>query len=156
MITVEQVRAALAQRVKAEAITMSDDAMAMAVEDIDIGKERVAAAQHFRWRVWDRTSPIGDVSAEQVLARPDVVGEAYIIERDGRVLVFQGHKPGASGLAPMSALEASQMAVWQVETFVDDLALRSAVDGIVQRWKRVHVQTTIPATDPLTLLRGSV
>jgi hypothetical protein len=152
MISADDLKAALVARVAAEGITMSSDAITMAIADVDLPTVRAELAQKYTWWVWDRSSPVGDVSAADVLARPDVVGEAYIVAVNGKPLVFQTHKPGVGGLVPMTIVEAAQFANRQVETLVDHEVLKSVLDGVLQRWKRSTLQTSISGASTLTSL----
>lgn len=54
--------------------------------------------------VWDKTSPINDVPASEILKRPDVPanGDIYLLRENGVITVFQPHPPEVQGLEPIA------------------------------------------------------
>lgn len=149
MITIDDVRAALTQRLAIESIPMSPEVMSMALADVDLAAERAQLEPRYTWRVWTGAAPfVGLPDA------PEGSAAIYAILVDGKPLVLQTFLPGAAGQVPMDAAEATSRAQQQVEQLIDRTLLMSVVDGIVSRWKAASGATgTAPGTGNVVLPR---
>ena len=93
----------------------------------DLDQRIVDTEKELVTEIWDRKSPINGVKAEDILKRNDVPegGAIYIVkDSSGKVIVFQPHEPGVSGIVPMNEETAmgyaeghkAEMVAWAVHS----------------------------------------
>lgn len=87
-----------------------------------------------QWEVWDRTSPINGVAAEDVLARPEYgnTGSIYLVRVDGRVTLFQPHLPEVQGLQDMDDEGAEWVAAVHADNMVTEMTIASVVSTLLE------------------------
>ena len=69
----------------------------------------------YTYKLWDGTSPINGVSANKIKEMYNISGAVYVIYNpEGKVQVFQPHKPDKEGFKSMTEREARRYAEAQV------------------------------------------
>lgn len=127
--------------------TPTREQIAVAMLDIDQAAIAAASAARHRWEIWDKTSPINNVPAEQVIAHRDdyMGGEVYLMYTDDALVVFQPFNPQDG--TPMSADEVEEFAAAEVARSADASTWHTVVQAAVAALPRQQMQTTtFPST----------
>ena len=84
-------------------------------------------AKRFRYEIWDKKSPINNISAEDIInSRNYKIVSAYLIYIDEQLVYFQDHNPNEEGYVSMTKKEAEQIA----QDFIKE-KIEECVDGII-------------------------
>lgn len=89
----------------------------------------------FRYEIWDKKTPINNVSAETILKNKGYkISNAYLIYIDNILVYFQDHNPTVSGYEAMTKKDAEKMAInfinKKVEENVDNLIASYVINKI--------------------------
>ena len=97
------------------------------ISRLDRDKISETQAKRFRYEIWDKKSPINNVSAEDIInSRNYKIVSAYLIYVDEQLVYFQDHNPTKEGYVSMTKKEAEQIA----QDFINK-KIEESVDGII-------------------------
>jgi hypothetical protein len=135
MAFLDDVRAALEAENRANGTRVAVEVLDAMMLGLETERELEGARQRVTWEVWDWTSPINGVSAEEIRQRPDVIpGEAYIISVDGVPTIFQPHSPNEAGF---TAIQDTSVAQEQIDLLATQLAMAPALEKARRRQAQV-------------------
>lgn len=93
----------------------------------------------FRYEIWDKKSPINNVSAEDIInKRKYKIVSAYLIYIDEQLVYFQDHNPNEEGYVSMTKKEAEKIAQEFITKKVEE-----CVDGIIVNYILQQVSLNI-------------
>ena len=96
-------------------------------------------AKRFRYEIWDKKSPINNISAEDIInSRNYKIVSAYLIYIDEQLVYFQDHNPNEEGYVSMTKKEAEQIA----QDFIKE-KIEECVDGIIVNYILQQVSLNI-------------
>ena len=81
------------------------------IEEYDRESAIKSEKKRFRYEIWDKKSPINNVSADTIIkSRGYKISNAYLIYIDDVLVYFQDHNPNVSGYEIMTKKEAEKIA----------------------------------------------
>ena len=81
------------------------------VEEYDRESAIKSEKKRFRYEIWDKKSPINNVSADTIIkSRGYKISNAYLIYIDDVLVYFQDHNPNVSGYETMTKKEVEKIA----------------------------------------------
>lgn len=104
-------------------------------------RDEVTKAQEtrFRYEIWDKKSPINNVSAEDIINKKKYkIVSAYLIYIDEQLVYFQDHNPNEEGYVSMTKKEAEKIAQEFITKKVEEY-----VDGIIVNYILQQVSLNI-------------
>lgn len=105
------------------------------IEGYDRESATKSERNRFRYEIWDRKTPINNVSAEAILKNKGYkISNAYLIYIDNILVYFQDHNPTVPGYEAMTKKDAEKMAInfidKKVEENVDNLIASYVINKI--------------------------
>lgn len=97
------------------------------ISKLDRQKISETQKKRFRYEIWDKKSPINNISAEDIInSRNYKIVSAYLIYIDEQLIYFQDHNPNEEGYVSMTKKEAEQIA----QDFINK-KVEESIDGII-------------------------